>query len=105
ETAMALDVAELEVRGDGGQRVALPLAGGEATVRGRGVLRWMRPSGPPGYRLVAIAPPRDLPREQLLGDRVRHHGELQRERADDGVDRRVALARAASWPPSAVCAC
>src|SRR6185369_4333239 len=82
------------VRGKGGQRVALPLAGGEAAMRVWRILRRMRPAVHPDHRLVAITPPRDLPREQLLGNRIRHHCELQRERADDGVDWRVHLALA-----------
>ena len=94
EAAVALDVAELGVRGDGGQGVAFPRAGGEAAVRVRRVLRRMRPSVHPDHRLVAIAPPQDLPGQQLLRDRVRHHDKLQRERTDDRVDRRVHLALA-----------
>ena len=56
--------------------------------------RRMRPSVHPDHRLVAIAPPQDLPGEQLLRHRVRHHDELQRERTHDRVDRRVHLALA-----------
>jgi hypothetical protein len=91
---MSLDVAELEVRGHGGQGVAFPRAGRETAVRVRRVRRRMRPPVHPDDRFVAIAPPQDLPGEQLLRERIGHHGHLQRERADQRVERRVHLALA-----------
>src|SRR6185436_7669485 len=35
--------------------------------------------------------PQDLPRQQLLRHWIRHHDKLQRERTDEGVERRVHL--------------
>src|SRR5262249_13558842 len=94
EAAVALDVAEFRVRGDGGERVAFPLTRGESALRVRRQRRWKGPAGHPEPRLLAIAPPQDLPGEQLLRDRIRHHDELEGERTDDRVDRRVHLALA-----------
>src|SRR5262245_42538233 len=91
ESTMTLDVPNLEMCRVYPERVAFPGTGREAAMRMRGVLGRMRPAVHPDCRRVAIDPSGDVPRDELLCNRIGRAGDLQAEWAGVRVERRVHL--------------